>query len=133
MTTLVMNSCSKDDDDSNVPDYIVGTWVMDGYYKGDDTHTVWFTYDEDGVTETTVTIKSNGKCSGKGMLINGDGDINVTTGNKWDEGYWAIIRFYNNGRKITKRFSRYHFRIENKKYEMRYIPETGRFLGKGEK
>jgi len=34
---------------------------------------------------------------------------------------------------ITKRFSQYRLRIENKKYEMRYIPETGRCLGKGEK
>lgn len=34
---------------------------------------------------------------------------------------------------ITKRFARYHLRIENKKYEMRYVPETGRCLGKGEK
>lgn len=101
ITTLVFNSCSKDDDNgnssSNVPDYLVGTWVMDGYYKGDDTHSVWYTYEEDGVTETTVSIKSNGKCNGKGLLINGDGEINVTTGNKWDDGYWAIIRFYKSG------------------------------------
>lgn len=34
---------------------------------------------------------------------------------------------------ITKRFRQYHLRIENKKFEMRYIPETGRCLGKGEK
>lgn len=34
---------------------------------------------------------------------------------------------------ITKRFSQYHLRIENKKYEMRYVPETGKCLGKGEK
>lgn len=34
---------------------------------------------------------------------------------------------------ITKRFRQYHLRIENKKYEMRYQPETGRCLGKGEK
>ena len=34
---------------------------------------------------------------------------------------------------ITKRFSQYRLRIENKKYEMRYIPETDRCLGKGEK
>lgn len=33
---------------------------------------------------------------------------------------------------ITKRFKRYHLRIENKKFEMRFIPETGRCLGKGE-
>jgi hypothetical protein len=26
-----------------------------------------------------------------------------------------------------------YLRIENKKYEMRYVPETGRCLGKGEK
>lgn len=35
--------------------------------------------------------------------------------------------------KITKRFSRYNLRIENTKYEMRYIPETDRCLGIGEK
>lgn len=34
---------------------------------------------------------------------------------------------------ITKRFSQYRLRIENKKYEIRYIPETDRCLGKGEK
>ena len=34
---------------------------------------------------------------------------------------------------VTKRFQQYHLRIENKKYEMRYVPETGRCLGKGEK
>ena len=35
-------------------------------------------------------------------------------------------------KEITKRYAQYHLRIENKKYEMRYIPETGRCLGKGE-
>lgn len=34
---------------------------------------------------------------------------------------------------ITDRFVRFNLRIENKKYEMRFIPETGRCLGKGEK
>ena len=98
---IVMISCSKDDDDSNIPDYVVGTWVMDGYYKGDDTHTHWFTYEEDGIQETTITLKKNGKCSGKGMLINGEGDYIVKTGNKWNDGYWAIFQFVQNGSKRT--------------------------------
>ena len=98
---IVMISCSKDDDDSNIPDYVVGTWVMDGYYKGDDTHTHWFAYEEDGIQETTITLKKNGKCSGKGMLINGEGDYIVKTGNKWNDGYWAIFQFVQNGSKMT--------------------------------
>ena len=99
---IVMISCSKDDDDdSNIPDYVVGTWVMDGYYKGDDTHTHWFTYEEDGIQETTITLKKNGKCSGKGMIINGEGDYIVKTGNKWNDGYWAIFQFVQNGSKMT--------------------------------
>ena len=98
---IVMISCSKDDDDSNIPDYVVGTWVMDGYYKGDYTHTHWFTYEEDGIQETTITLKKNGKCSGKGMLINGEGDYIVKTGNKWNDGYWAIFQFVQNGSKMT--------------------------------
>ena len=98
---IVMISCSKDDDDSNIPDYVVGTWVMDGYYKGDDTHTHWFTYEEDGIQETTITLKKNGKCSGKGMLINGEGDYIVKTGNKWNDGYWAIFQFVQNGSKMS--------------------------------
>ena len=98
---IVMISCSKDDDDSNIPDYVVGTWVMDGYYKGDDTHTHWFTYEEDGIQETTISLKKNGKCSGKGMLINGEGDYIVKTGNKWNDGYWAIFQFVQNGSKMT--------------------------------
>ena len=98
---IVMISCSKDDDDSNIPDYVVGTWVMDGYYKGDDTHTCWFAYEEDGIQETTITLKKNGKCSGKGMLINGEGDYIVKTGNKWNDGYWAIFQFVQNGSKMT--------------------------------
>ena len=98
---IVMISCSKDDDDSNIPDYVVVTWVMDGYYKGDDTHTHWFTYEEDGIQETTITLKKNGKCSGKGMLINGEGDYIVKTGNKWNDGYWAIFQFVQNGSKMT--------------------------------
>ena len=99
---IVMISCSKDDDDdSNIPDDVVGTWVMDGYYKGDDTHTHWFTYEEDGIQETTITLKKNGKCSGKGMLINGEGDYIVKTGNKWNDGYWAIFQFVQNGSKMT--------------------------------
>ena len=36
-------------------------------------------------------------------------------------------------KELTKRFSKYHLRIENKKYEMRYDPEADRCLGKGEK
>ena len=98
---IVMISCSKDDDDSNIPDYVVGTWVMDGYYKGDDTHTHWFTYEEDGIQETTITLKKNGKCSGKGMIINGEGDYIVKTGNKWNDGYWAIFQFVQNGSKMS--------------------------------
>ena len=98
---IVMISCSKDDDDSNIPDYVVGTWVMDGYYKGDDIHTHWFTYEEDGIQETTITLKKNGKCSGKGMLINGEGDYIVKTANKWNDGYWAIFQFVQNGSKMT--------------------------------
>ena len=98
---IVMISCSKDDDDSNIPDYVVGTWVMDGYYKGDDTHTCWFAYEEDGIQETTITLKKNGKCSGKGMIINGEGDYIVKTGNKWNDGYWAIFQFVQNGSKMT--------------------------------
>lgn len=98
---IVMISCSKDDDDSNIPDYVVGTWVMDGYYKGDDTHTCWFAYEEDGIQETTITLKKNGKCSGKGMIINGEGDYIVKTGNKWNDGYWAIFQFVQNGSKMS--------------------------------
>lgn len=98
---IVMISCSKDDDDSNIPDDVVGTWVMDGYYKGDDTHTHWFTYEEDGIQETTITLKKNGKCSGKGMIINGEGDYIVKTGNKWNDGYWAIFQFVQNGSKMS--------------------------------
>ena len=99
---IVMISCSKDDDDdSNIPDDVVGTWVMDGYYKGDDTHTCWFAYEEDGIQETTITLKKNGKCSGKGMLINGEGDYIVKTGNKWNDGYWAIFQFVQNGSKMS--------------------------------
>ena len=98
---IVMISCSKNDDDSNIPDYVVGTWAMDGYYKGDDTHTRWFTYEEDGIQETTITLKKNGKCSGKGMLINGEGDYIVKTGNKWNDGYWAIFQFVQNGSKMS--------------------------------
>ena len=99
---IVMISCSKDDDDdSNIPDDVVGTWVMDGYYKGDDTHTCWFAYEEDGIQETTITLKKNGKCSGKGMIINGEGDYIVKTGNKWNDGYWAIFQFVQNGSKMS--------------------------------
>ena len=36
-------------------------------------------------------------------------------------------------KEVSNRFKRYNLRIENKKYEMRYNPETGRCLGKGEK
>ena len=34
---------------------------------------------------------------------------------------------------ISKRFQQYHLRIERKTFEMRYVPETDRCLGKGEK
>jgi hypothetical protein len=34
---------------------------------------------------------------------------------------------------VSKRFKRYNLQIVNKKYEMRYYPETGNCLGKGEK
>ena len=35
------------------------------------------------------------------MLINGDGDFTVKTGNKWNDGYWAIIQFSQGGKKIS--------------------------------
>jgi len=36
-------------------------------------------------------------------------------------------------KEVSNRFKRYNLRIENKKFEMRYVPETGRCIGKGEK
>ena len=98
---LIMISCSKDDDDNGIPDYVVGTWTMDGYYKGDDTHTIWYTFDEDGIQETTVTLQRNGMCSGTGILFNGDAEFTVKTGNKWNDGYWAIINFYKAGKIVS--------------------------------
>jgi len=98
---LVVTSCSKDDDDEIIPGEFTGKWTCNEYYFTHDSHTVFAMYAEDGYPPTTVTINGDGTCSGSGMVINGSGTCSVKTGNGWNDGYWAIITFYQNGKVVN--------------------------------
>jgi hypothetical protein len=95
-----MTSCSKSDDDI-IPGYYVGTWTCELYCPANETNMPIVMYAEDGYPPTTVTINGDGTCSGSGMVINGSGTCSVKTGNGWNDGYWAIITFYQNGKTVN--------------------------------
>lgn len=99
-----LSGCSKSDDGGSggsVPSEYVGTWKCDEYCPSDNMNLEVAMYEEDGWPPTTVTINGDGTCSGSGMVINGNGTCSIKTGNKWEDGYWAIITFYQNGKMVS--------------------------------
>ena len=92
--TLVVASCSKDDED-RIPDGYVGTWTCHYYCLYDDEQR-WHPIpnEEDDYTPTTVTMNQNGTGSGSGMLLNGNFTLEIgyetTAGNV----YSAIVIFH---------------------------------------
>ena len=96
-----LSGCSKSDSDNVIPGEYVGTWTCDEYCPSDNMNLEVAMYDEDGWPPTTVTINGDGSCSGSGLVINGNGTCSIKTGNKWEDGYWAIITFYQNGKMVS--------------------------------
>lgn len=96
-----LTSCSKSDSDNVIPGGYVGTWTCDEYCPSDNMNLEVAMYDEDGWPPTTITINGDGSCSGSGLVINGNGTCSIKTGNKWEDGYWAIITFYQNGKMVS--------------------------------
>ena len=99
---LVVTSCNKNEDDdiSSTSEY-VGEWVCYSYCQPDDTSVLTPMNAEDGFPFTKVTLNADGTCSGSGMVINGGGTWTIKPGNGWEDGYWAIITFYQNGRTVN--------------------------------
>ena len=94
-----LTSCSKDDDGGvagAMTGDIVGTWKCEYYQDGSN-------YGHFTATSelTTVTLRADGTCDGSGMIINGKGNYTVKTGNKWEDGYWAIFTFTQNGKTVS--------------------------------
>ena len=96
-----LGGCSKSDSDNVIPGGYVGTWTCDEYCPSDNMNLEVAMYEEDGWPPTTVTINGDGSCSGSGLVINGNGTCSIKTGNKWEDGYWAIITFYQNGKMVS--------------------------------
>lgn len=103
-------SCSKSDDggsgngggaSSSIPSDYAGIWKCDEYCPADKTTEIWSMYEEDGWPPTTVTIKGDGSCSGSGMVINGNGTCTIKKGSKMDDGYYAMITFYQDGKVVS--------------------------------
>lgn len=101
--SVVMTGCRKDDDgyDGGINDNYVGTWVADMYYENGNNKLLYPMGDLYDLPTITVNLKRNGECSGNGIVLNGKGTFAVKTGNKWDDGYWAIFTFMQNGEVVS--------------------------------
>ena len=130
---------------------IIDKYKIDGYFDTDTTHDkcdfLFHYHPSDAQKNTCIFVELKGVDIEHAVKQIGDTIDRFSREGYFDEkqnlnligaivstGYPANDATYRRRvMEITKRFSRYHFRIENKKYEMRYAPETGRCLGKGEK
>ena len=103
MTASVgITSCNNDEGGSpgGIKDEYVGTWVCNDYYVGDRDNLLYPMGDLYDLPTTTVILNSNGKCSGSGIVIDGQGTFSVKSGNVYDDGYWAIFTFKQNGQVV---------------------------------
>ena len=99
---LVATSCSKSEDNgSSIPSDYVGTWTCNEYCQPNNTSLFIAMYAEDGYPSTTVTLNADGTCSGSGLVINGNGTWTIEPGDKFKDGYYAIITFYQNGKVVN--------------------------------
>lgn len=98
--SVSMTSCSKDYG-GIIPSEYVGTWTCNQYFLDNNHSEKIAMYAEDGYPPTTVTLNGDGTCSGSGMVINGSGTCTIKKGNGWNDGYWAIITFYQNGKAVN--------------------------------
>lgn len=97
VASVGLTSCSDEGIAGEMTEYIVGTWKCNQYYLGDNYREKIYIRNGDGCVPTTVTLNANGKCSGNGMIINGQGTFTVKTGNRWNDGYYAILTFMQEG------------------------------------
>ena len=107
MTASVgLASCGGDDASGSgggggsIPSAYVGTWTCDQYCPEDNTNYLWAMYEEDGWPPTTVTINGDGSWSGNG-LISGNGSCSIRQGSIADDGYYALITFYQGGKTVS--------------------------------
>ena len=107
-----LTSCGGDDDasssgGSSIPSAYVGTWTCDEYCPADNTNQLWAMYEDEGWPPTTVTINADGTCSGSGLVINGSGTCSIKKGSIADDGYYALITFYQGGKSVTAKVRTY--------------------------
>ena len=74
--------CSKDDGTGgggggSTGSALVGTWQSEYYYEGDRDNLYYPTGEGYDLPMTTVTLRSDGSCSGEGLLLNGTGQWTV--------------------------------------------------------
>lgn len=96
-----LTSCEKDDVGDMNSNY-VGTWVCEQYYVGDIYNTLYPISNLHDLPATTVALNGNGSCSGVGIVINGKGKFAVKGGNRYQDGYWAIFTFTQDGKVVGK-------------------------------
>lgn len=98
-----LTSCSKDDDGGvagAMTGDIVGTWCSEYYQDGCNYDYQYPMGDNYDLPVTTVTLRADGTCEGSGLIVNGKGNYTVVTGNGWEDGYWAIFTFTQNGKTV---------------------------------
>lgn len=97
-----LTSCSKDDDGvaGAMTGDIVGTWRCESYQDGSNDNYLYPMGDDYDLPVTTITLRSDGTCEGSGVIINGKGNYTVVTANGWEDGYWAIFTFTQNGKTV---------------------------------
>jgi hypothetical protein len=98
-----LTSCSKDDDGGvagAMTGNIVGTWNCEYYCIDGSSGNQYPMGDDYDLPFTTVTLRADGTCEGSGVIINGKGNYTVVTANGWEDGYWAIFTFTQNGKTV---------------------------------
>lgn len=93
--SVSVTSCSKDDDDV-IPSVYAGTWTCDEFYFTDNRYAGY------SIATMTVTLNPDGTWTwSNSKIFDGSGTCSIKTGNVWEDGYCAIITFYQDGKVMT--------------------------------
>lgn len=107
MASVGLTSCSKDDDESQVPSEYVGSWICNSYCDFDHRNRTKTIYSDGIFTPSIVTLNADGTCSGVGMVVNGDATWTIDRGYVFRDFYNARLIFHQNEKDDTVRLQTY--------------------------
>lgn len=94
-----LTSCSKDDA-GDMDSEFEGTWKAENYYEGSRDNLLYPMGDLYDLPATTVALNNDGTCSGRGLVINGNGTFTVKKYDWKEVGYWATFTFMQEGKVV---------------------------------